>query len=62
MYAEITERAFTQMVDIYNTPLSKGEELEHARKAYWNIHGVQLLMITNYIENVDQYYILDINS
>jgi len=62
MYAEITKEAFNELVDIYNTPVSLGEDLEHARKTYWHIHGVKLLMIDNYISNVTQYYIEDINS
>ena len=62
MYAEITKQAFDKLVDIYNTPVSLGEELEHARKTYWNVHGVKLLMIDNYLSNVTQYYVMDINS
>ena len=61
-YVEITKRAFTKLVDIYNTPVSLGEELEHARKTHFSIHGVQLLMIDNYLSNVTQYYIRDINA
>ena len=61
-YNEITKEAFTKLVDIYNTPVSLGEELEHARKTHFSIHGVKLLMIDNYLSNVTQYYIQDINA
>ena len=62
MYEEITKEAFNQLVDIYNAPVSLGEDMEHARKTHWHVHGVKLLMIDNYLSNITQYYILDINS
>ena len=64
-YAEITEQAFNRLVS-NDDKVSRVEELEHARKTYYSVHGINCLLIHNYLGNgnngVWQYYIQDINA
>lgn len=61
MYAEITKEMFHNTV-ADDTEFTRIEELELARKMYYKAFDMQLLKISNYVSNVEQYYILDIND
>ena len=63
MYAEITKQAFNSL--LINEQIIKPfkiEELESCCKIYYNVLGVTLLQIDNYISFCSQYYIQDINA
>lgn len=59
-YAEITKEAFNAL-GANHTEVSMTEQLEHAFKIHYRVLGVKLLQIDNYLSNVSQYYIEDIN-
>ena len=62
MYIEITKRAFNKLVALNHMP-SNIENLKLARKFYYDSPlGVKLLQVDNFISNVSQYYIQDINA
>ena len=63
MYAEITKQAFNSLLiseQVIKPP--KVEQKESCCKYYYNVLGVTLLQIDNYIAFCTQYYIQDINS
>ena len=63
MYAEITRQAFTSLlINEQVTRHSHFESLEHCNKIYYNVLGVTLLQIDNFLSMTSQYYIQDINS
>ena len=62
MYSEITKKTFYTLLD-ENVKCSHVKEEEHARKFYYNIDDeTVLLIINNFVSNVTQYYIEDINA
>jgi len=62
MYAEITKQTFYTLVN-EDIKCSHVKEGEHARKLYYNIDDeTVLLIINNFVSNVTQYYIRDINA
>jgi len=59
---EITKAAFDRLVSLEHGP-DKVENLELANKFYYGSPlGVSLLEIHNFVSNVTQYYIQDINA
>ena len=61
-YIEINKQVFNKLVALDHKP-NKVEDMELARKFYYDSPlGVQLLQIDNFISNVSQYYIRDINA
>ena len=60
MYSEITSEAFDILTGKGTATTVDNSEL--ASKQYWKAHGVTLLAVYNYVSNVEQYYIQDINS
>ena len=61
MYAEITKQAFSALLSEIARPCLV-EELEQARKYYYSSCGVELLQIDNFLSQVSQYYVKDINA
>lgn len=63
MYAEITKQAFNSLlINEQVTKLSDYESLEHYNKMYYEVLGITLLQIDNFLTMTSQYYIQDINS
>ena len=63
MYAEITKQAFNSLlINEQVTKLSDYESLEHCNKMYYEVLGITLLQIDNFLSMTSQYYIQDINS
>lgn len=60
-YIEVTKEAFNKLVKHEDDP-NMIESRELFRKQYYAAHGVQLMIINNYVSNVTQYYIRDINA
>lgn len=61
-YVEITKEAFDRLVSLEYGP-DRVENLELANKFYYGGPlGVDLLEIHNFVSNVTQYYIQDINA
>ena len=61
MYIEITQDAFKTLVPL-DQPNSSVKEGELARRIYYIAHGVKLQTVENFVSNVMQYYIQDINA
>jgi len=60
-YSEITHDAFYAIIPSGAVPVHI-EELEHALKEFYDARGCSLLVIHNYLSNVYQFFIADINS
>jgi len=61
MYAEITKEAYRALVDT-SIANARVEETELTHKIFYHVHGVQVMVLLNYVDSIEQYYILDINS
>ena len=63
MYAEITKQAFNSLlISEQIIKPSKIEQKESCCKYYYDVLGVTLLQIDNYVAFCSQYYIQDINA
>lgn len=63
MYAEITKQAFNSLlISEQVIKPTKTEQNESHCKIYYDVLGVTLLQIDNYIAFCSQYYIKDINA
>ena len=60
MSTEITHAAYRAMVPI-NQPCERVENGKCYRKTFFYVHGVWVFYIENFISNVTQYYVNDIN-
>ena len=58
---EITEQVFKQLVT-GGEVISEVENTELATLTYYNVLGVNLLQINNFVSCVTQYYMQDINA
>ena len=58
---EITRDAYRALVDATVANASV-EETELAHKIYYNVKGMRVLVLLNYIGGIEQYYIQDINA
>jgi len=59
-YCEITEQAFRALVGS-DTPAHQVTDLPATRRTYYNVYGVKVLALHNYVGAITQYYIQDIN-
>lgn len=63
MHAEITKQAFNSLlINEQVTRHSNFESFEHCNKIYYEVLGITLLQIDNFLTMTSQYYIQDINS
>lgn len=63
MYAETTRQAFNSLlINEQVTRHNNFESLEHCNKIYYEVLGMTLLQIDNFLSMTSQYYIQDINS
>tara|TARA_R110000772_G_scaffold264507_1_gene385117 strand:- start:2 stop:193 length:192 start_codon:yes stop_codon:yes gene_type:complete len=60
-YTEITKEAFKSIVENEQESFDYNQKFELAEKTFFKAKGMQLLTIFNFISNVKQYYLLDIN-
>jgi hypothetical protein len=58
---EITEFAFFSIVEP-GCKIVKTEELEHARKVHYCVDGQKLISVHNFLSEITQYYLTDINA
>jgi hypothetical protein len=58
---EITHEAFYSLSNSFDTP-SKIVNNELCIKAYFEAKGMKLLRIYNFVSDVNQYYLQDINA
>lgn len=61
MYSEITLEVFKRIVPVDVKPIYT-EDLEHASKTTYYIDGVYIVVVSNYLSCVVQYYVRDINA
>ena len=62
MNVEITEQAFLALRGNDEKTWKNYKQTELAEFSYYEAHGVTLIAIHNYVSNVTQYYIQDINA
>ncbi len=61
MYIEITESLYKSIVT-KETKCINAIQLDHEFKTMFNVHGVILMKVENYLCFVTKYYIQDINA
>lgn len=60
-YTEITKEAFNAIVTDEQQAFDYNDKQELAEKTYFKAKGMNLLTVYNFISNVKQYFLLDIN-
>lgn len=60
-YTEITKEAFDAIVTDEQQAFDYNDKQELAEKTYFKAKGMNLLTVYNFISNVKQYFLLDIN-
>lgn len=61
MFAEITKDMFNNLVKS-DTKIEHVEDKEHYRKLFYYVSGVWVIQVENYLSQVIQYYVQDINA
>ena len=62
MYIEITKEAFWQLVENDENTWSDYTSNELTESSHYVAYGVNIKTVTNFINNITQYYIEDINA
>ena len=62
MNVEITKEAFCVLVGNDEKTWHDYKQTELAEFSYYKAHGLMLTAITNFVSNVTQYYVKDINA
>ncbi len=59
---EITKEAFHAIIPQQLDAFKGSDVTEHAETSYFTANGCNLLTVHNFVSNVTQYYIQDINA